>query len=807
MSKARKVSRIFEGELKSDELTLKDGSGVVQSQKDANVLLNDRIDELDAHQGDHEHSQYAAADHSHDDNAESGHNHDDAYASKVHEHSDLAKRDHEHSQYITTVDSDLADEKIQRDIDEHKSTNHRFLELSGGHMDNGADIIWPPNTGTIIGLNKAVDDTSPVRKKEFDEAISGGDSDLKDQVEDNTARLDKEIEDRQKGDASLEASKSDKTHKHDDAYQPKGDYADANHTHEADTAEHEHPEYELKSDADDKFTQFNEDLNQEIKDRKAGDADLDSKKSDKDHTHDYSEMVDAAKEALGDLDDKIDAVDEKVEAVDGKVDQEIQDRTDGDAAQAARNDEQDARLDDLEQKTFNGEYKYKKGNNKDNVGVVEITKMDDKRLYTRMNIVDLNGQQIDMKFFVENDPISWIIDGVRWDFESGSYNLSGTYLTANVYTAAGGLADFVAPENGAEVIVNTPVEHEFPDPVYMGDEEPENPKEGDLWYDTNRLEMFIRYDGGWITTTALGARVAEGEAKQREIEEELTFTRTRLAGLQGDSLAYGMWRLSLANQNPRDGDFVFLTSTMQVTHSLSETSYMQINATDSQGKTVSFTDIRGGDVVRITEPGDNPVTLYIKKQNSSGLFEVFVQEGMGRPRSNENHFVDFIRNDLRTSALRNDPIFRFRDRETDPVLYDGDCYWYPHTGTTAGMRMSFKTLYGKIWGSPGWDTGYKDNPPTFPEGISNDTSGIQSYTEGVQFVMEDVATGIQLGHYQVGDMYWGRFMYANGTLKPNPETSTTRTFLTTARIDKNMTMRFVLPEHNALVRIRVGGFL
>ena len=37
MSKARKVSRIFEGELKSDELTLKDGSGSVQNQKDANV--------------------------------------------------------------------------------------------------------------------------------------------------------------------------------------------------------------------------------------------------------------------------------------------------------------------------------------------------------------------------------------------------------------------------------------------------------------------------------------------------------------------------------------------------------------------------------------------------------------------------------------------------------------------------------------------------------------------------------------------------------------------------------------------------
>lgn len=343
--------------------------------------------------------------------------------------------------------------------------------------------------------------------------------------------------------------------------------------------------------------------------------------------------------------------------------------------------------------------------------------------------------------------------------------------------------------------------------VHVGDDEPENPEEGDLWYDTNRLEMFIRYDGGWITTTALGARVAEGEAKQREIEQELSYTRTRLAGLQGDSVAYGMWRLSLDNQNPRQGDFVFMDYEMKTTHSLSETKYLQVNALDSNGKESDFSDIRGGDIIRITEPGDTAVTLYVKKKLISGLFEVFVQEGTGRPRSNEVHFLDFIRNDLRTSALRNDPIFRFRDRSKEGVLYDGDCYWYPASGQTAGMRMSFKTLYGKIWGSPGWDTGYKETPPTFPDGMSNDSSGIQSYTEGVQFVMEDVATGVQLAHYKVNDMYWGRFMNKDGTLKPNPDSSTTKTILTTARIDKNSTMRLVLPQHNALVRIRCGGFL
>ena len=97
---------------------------------------------------------------------------------------------------------------------------------------------------------------------------------------------------------------------------------------------------------------------------------------------------------------------------------------------------------------------------------------------------------------------------------------------------------FIVEDTGLEYTFNGEVwvsprgTVEFPAPVYMGDDEPENPEEGDLWYDTNRLEMFIYYhdgeNGAWVTTTALGARVAEGEARQREIEKELAFTRTRL---------------------------------------------------------------------------------------------------------------------------------------------------------------------------------------------------------------------------------------------------------------------------------------
>ena len=116
-----------------------------------------------------------------------------------------------------------------------------------------------------------------------------------------------------------------------------------------------------------------------------------------------------------------------------------------------------------------------------------------------------------------------------------------------------------------------------------------------------------------------------------------------------------------------------MDSEMKTTHSLSETTYLQVNDIDSNGNESNFTDIRGGDIVRITEPGDKAVTLYIKKKLVAGLFEVFVQEGTGRPRSNEVHFLDL-------SATTSVPLPCVTIRSSvsgivqETVFYDGDCY-------------------------------------------------------------------------------------------------------------------------------------
>ena len=109
-------------------------------------------------------------------------------------------------------------------------------------------------------------------------------------------------------------------------------------------------------------------------------------------------------------------------------------------------------------------------------------------------------------------------------------------------------------------------EHDIPPGVIVSDQEPqpepgEEIEEGTLWYDTDRLEMFIRYDGGWITTTALGARVAEGEAKQREIESRLSQAATDIAALRADledRITVALWRFAGYDIDPntlKSGEF------------------------------------------------------------------------------------------------------------------------------------------------------------------------------------------------------------------------------------------------------------
>ena len=101
-------------------------------------------------------------------------------------------------------------------------------------------------------------------------------------------------------------------------------------------------------------------------------------------------------------------------------------------------------------------------------------------------------------------------------------------------------------------------DHELSPPVHVGDDEPGDPEEGDLWYDTDRLEMFIYYDGGWITTNALGARIEAGEEIQRDLqvrvaagEAEQEILQAKVNALEGSTGTHPY--ILSDNGNPHEG--------------------------------------------------------------------------------------------------------------------------------------------------------------------------------------------------------------------------------------------------------------
>ena len=155
MSKARRVAKILDGELKSDELTLKDGSDTIKTQKDANQELLSRVEDIESGAvKSHDHPDYAASDHVH---SGSEHEHDATYADKRHRHdTDYATAGHSHdSKYELLTHATSEHERLDDLIADHTGTEHNYLPLAGGDMDTSAQINWPANTGVIDGLDEA----------------------------------------------------------------------------------------------------------------------------------------------------------------------------------------------------------------------------------------------------------------------------------------------------------------------------------------------------------------------------------------------------------------------------------------------------------------------------------------------------------------------------------------------------------------------------------------------------------------------------------------------------------------------------
>ena len=87
--------------------------------------------------------------------------------------------------------------------------------------------------------------------------------------------------------------------------------------------------------------------------------------------------------------------------------------------------------------------------------------------------------------------------------------------------------------------------------VAIGDIPPtdEDSKEGDLWWDSDRMEMFIRYQDAWITTNALSARVEAGEQVQAELLARVAVGEEQQVILQDKVRSLDTVTDTLAQQN------------------------------------------------------------------------------------------------------------------------------------------------------------------------------------------------------------------------------------------------------------------
>ena len=75
--------------------------------------------------------------------------------------------------------------------------------------------------------------------------------------------------------------------------------------------------------------------------------------------------------------------------------------------------------------------------------------------------------------------------------------------------------------------------------VIVADDPPPISADGQLWYDSNRLELFVSYQDAWISTSPLEARIEAGEALQAEILARVEAGEAKQATIETSAMTKG----------------------------------------------------------------------------------------------------------------------------------------------------------------------------------------------------------------------------------------------------------------------------
>ena len=190
--------------------------------------------------------------------------------------------------------------------------------------------------------------------------------------------------------------------------------------------------------------------------------------------------------------------------------------------------------------------------------------------------------------------------------------------------------------------------------VVVGAAPPDDPKKGDLWYDSSpdSLKLFV-YDGAaWVAATPLDGVNADIEAINDAIEElqetvadaldvQATLVH-KVEALEG-TVIDGKWYAE-SRSNPREGGFDVTTGGLQ---SMSDwnADFLRIHKTDTTGKVFTFAEVSTGDYIRIGAPGSTAVYKIIGVPSGSldwQAFEVELANFTGTPIPDLTYDFEFL---------------------------------------------------------------------------------------------------------------------------------------------------------------------
>ena len=169
--------------------------------------------------------------------------------------------------------------------------------------------------------------------------------------------------------------------------------------------------------------------------------------------------------------------------------------------------------------------------------------------------------------------------------------------------------------------------------VVVGDTPPDEPKEGDLWWDSSpdSLTLFVYEGTAWvpaappvsldginatidaalIVQNELLARVESGEIAQTALQDTVAIALDVQATLQHKVEALegtvidGKWYAE-SRSNPREGGFDITSGGLQSMGDWNA-DFLRIHKTDTTGKVFTFAEVSTGDYIRIGAPGSTAV--------------------------------------------------------------------------------------------------------------------------------------------------------------------------------------------------------